>query len=136
MSSTSTLFESARLRYRSANDADFDEMMEIYQDSEIQASMMAGAIVPRPQTFKETIRGWQANPLFVVVVDKESGSFIGNVSLRDGEFPGELELAMKIRKALWGKGYGKEALHWVVQHAFKSALCLSMHHEPLSTVQF
>ncbi|VDC04492.1 unnamed protein product [Peniophora sp. CBMAI 1063] len=116
---TSTLFESARLHYRSARDADLDEMVEMYQDSEIQASMMAGAIVPRPEAFKETVRGWQPNPLCVVASDKETGTFIGSVSLPDARFPNEFELAMNVKKDMWGKGYGKEMLLWVVQHAFK-----------------
>ncbi|KZV62455.1 acyl-CoA N-acyltransferase [Peniophora sp. CONT] len=117
--STSTLFESARLRYRAARNEDFDEMMEMYQDSEIQAAMMAGPIVPRPEAYKETVRGWTTNPLFVVAEDKETGKFIGNASLRDGEFPGEMELAMKVKKEVWGQGHGKEMLQWTVQHAFK-----------------
>lgn len=99
-------------------------MMEMYQDPEIQASMMAGNIVPRPDSFKETVRSWEKNPLFVAIVDKETGKFIGNVSLRSGELPGELELAMKVKKQEWGQGYGKEILFWTIQHAFQSVILL------------
>jgi len=116
----STIFQSARLTYREARPGDIDDIHALYNDPEVQVGVMGDPIVPRQAGFRETIENWtKTNALYAVVVDSASGEFVGTTTLWQGEMPREYMLGIQVRRAFWGKGFGKEIVAWTVQHAFR-----------------
>lgn len=50
--------------------------------------------------------------------DKETGEFLGEVSLREIEGPGVYEMGIVLHSAQRGKGYSKKGLRLLLDHAF------------------
>jgi RimJ/RimL family protein N-acetyltransferase len=115
-------FQSARLTYRAMRPEDLEELYIVYNDPEVQMSLFTATIGPRAENFKEMIKKWsEVNPLFAIVVNSQTGEFIGQLSLRF-EAPAAMrdgELGVVVKRSQWGKGYGTEMVSWIVAHGFK-----------------
>ena len=111
--STAALFESARLVFAPASESDVDAIAAMYQGPESQIMQFHDAAVPRAAApLREMVRGWVEKHLLAAAVrEKAGGALVGWVSLRKGEFPGELLLGLQVQKEHWGKGYGREGNH-------------------------
>ncbi|TFY63834.1 hypothetical protein EVG20_g6160 [Dentipellis fragilis] len=119
-------FESARLTYHGLTKADLDEMFEIYSDPAVQKGGRMDGALPRSDALKAEIEASaQERVLFAVVREKETNTLVGKVSLqirvakdREGE------AAITLKRKFWGKGYGTEAMRWLVDQGFRT---LNMH---------
>ncbi|KAA1471815.1 acyl-CoA N-acyltransferase [Dentipellis sp. KUC8613] len=115
-------FETARLTYHGFTKADFDEMFEMYSDPAVQHGAMMDGVLPRSDAFRTEMEGWAAkNVLLAAVREKGTGAWVGKVSLhirvaKDRE--GEATITFKRR--FWGKGYGAEAMRWLVDQGFRT----------------
>lgn len=144
-----TLFESARLRYRGFRKSDLDILYDLFNDPGIQLSANDHYVIPRPESFKDILEQWTSNLLFCVIVDKETERFVGQCGLRYeglGEKNRDATVGLALRKEFWGNGYvsnlmhvavfwlgclqvypcsahrrfGTEAVEWMVQMGFKT----------------
>ena len=93
-------------------------------------------IVPRSKAAVEEIaKGYQKGPagsnIFVIAEDKESGQFLGQLSLAV-VFPKTriAEVGLTLVRESWGKGYGTELVAWAVQLGFEE---WGLHRIQLST---
>ncbi|VDB97455.1 unnamed protein product [Peniophora sp. CBMAI 1063] len=114
-----SLFQSARLTYRSFRTRDFDEWCESWNDPEIQDGGSPSFIKPvDEESLKTKVKTWSESwPLFLVIADTETDEFVGWIALTWAK-PRDGELGMFVKRSRWGKGYGSEMCTWVVQHAF------------------
>lgn len=118
-----TLFESARLRYRGFRKSDLDILYDLFNDPEIQLGANDHYVIPRPESFKDMLEQWTSNLLFCVIVEKETERFVGQCGLRYeglGEKNRDATVGLALQKKFWGNGYGKEAVEWMVQMGIKT----------------
>jgi RimJ/RimL family protein N-acetyltransferase len=110
----------ARLRLRTAHDADIDGLIELQTDPQVRAHLGG----PRPRSVVEQyfhengIGAVAARPGTYVVADRESDRCVGTLVLdrRSPDLPGhvteegaELELSYLLRRGSWGAGLAFEA---------------------------
>ena len=115
------MFETHRLVLRAYRPSDADIMLTMANDAEVQAQVSLDAVVPKTETWKETLQKWADQPgLFVVVELKETGEMVGSMSLNPG-FPKNRDatLAIALGKRFLGRGYGTEVMKWAVGYGFK-----------------
>ncbi|KAA1467388.1 acyl-CoA N-acyltransferase [Dentipellis sp. KUC8613] len=117
-----SIFESARLTYRGFQKSDHDEMFVMLSDPEVQLGVMSDGALPRSEAFKEDMQNWAPkSAFFTVILEKETGKWVGSASIRiqvaknrDGE------AAITLKREFWGKGYGTEAMRWLVDQGFRT----------------
>ncbi|VDC04065.1 unnamed protein product [Peniophora sp. CBMAI 1063] len=131
-SESCSLFRSARLTYRTFRPDDFDVFYAAFNDPEVlngirpePTAVSSGDMLAKFRTWSET---WA---LCLVVVNTETGDFIGSVRMR-WVHPRDGEIGMLVKPSEWRKGYGTEICTWVMRHAFES---LHAHRVSLSVFQ-
>ncbi|MCE2440255.1 MAG: GNAT family N-acetyltransferase [Candidatus Latescibacteria bacterium] len=121
--------ETARLRLRPFEEADFDLAVPFYQDPDFLTAMEVDP-PDEPVTsdyLKGAARAMAEQGFLFAIVEKASGRTIGEtclqwMNLKRGEVPGEKVMRMPIGiwdKSLWGRGYGKEAVRCLMAYAFE-----------------
>jgi len=116
------MFETARLKLRAYKPEDAPVYCEWWNDAKLLALQTTLAV--RPTTLEkcqETLKIWVGGSLFYACLEtKEDGQLIGMINLWDGEAKNrDYKLAIIIGQPCWGQGYGREALGFLVNHAFK-----------------
>ena len=121
--------ETARLRLRPFEDADFDLAVPYYRDPDF-LNAMEGEPPDEPVTAGYLRRAGKAmaeQGFLLAIVEKASGRTIGEVCLQwmnqdRGKVPGEKVMRLPLGiwdKSLWGRGYGKEAAQRLMAYAFE-----------------
>lgn len=121
--------ETARLRLRPFEDADFDLAVPFYRDPDF-LNAMEQEPPEEPATAGYLRRAGKAmaeQGFLFAIVEKASGRTIGETCLQwmnldRGRRPGEKVMRLPIGiwdKSLWGRGYGKEAARRLMAYAFE-----------------
>ena len=118
-------FETARTILREYRaDTDADKLLEMWNDPEIQRLVFIDYTAPKTKsTVDTTVKGWQkadGSGYFVIVEDKETGAFLGQVSFAI-VFPKTrvAEVGLSLVRETWGKGIGTELMEWAIQLGFE-----------------
>jgi RimJ/RimL family protein N-acetyltransferase len=113
--------ETERLLIRPFDEPDADAMAKIYGDPEVMRHIWLGPL-DRERTIAllEEYRSAQDEHGFSTwaVVEKESGTVVGDVGFGIYAPTGEPELGYTLAAPVWGRGYGLEAAHACVDAAF------------------
>jgi len=127
------MFETERLIFRGFLKSDLDDIYNMYCDHRVQSTVISDYIVPRPETFKDTIEKWASSLLFTIVIDKASGRYVGQAGLgHENQKNRDAKFAIAIGPEWWGRGLGTEIVRWVVGHAFKE---LNLHRISLTVFE-
>lgn len=113
--------ETERLLIRPFHALDADSMAEIYGDPEVMGHVCLGVLdLKRTTALLEEYRSAQNERGFstLAVVEKESGTLVGDVGFGIYAPTGEPELGYTLAAAVWGRGYGLEAARACVEAAF------------------
>ncbi len=122
-------FETARLKLRPFQAADFDLAVPFYRDPDFLAAMEGDP--PDEPVTSDYLRGagkaMAEQGFLFAMVDKASGRTIGEaclqwMNLERGKIQGEKVMRLPIGiwdKSLWGRGYGKEAARRLMAYAFE-----------------
>jgi RimJ/RimL family protein N-acetyltransferase len=114
-------FETERTILRPFKPSDTDLLLDLYNDPEIRSLAFTDYVASRLEKWvKEMVSSPKNSPGFLALVeDKETGTFIGHVSLiiidsndRSCAF------GIALRREWWGKRIGTEVTQWLVNHAF------------------
>lgn len=101
---------------------DSDLLLSLYNDPEIQSLAFTDYLAPRLENWiKEMASSHENFPGFLgLVEDKETGAFVGHVSLIiTGTKKHDCSFSIALRRVWWGKGIGTEITRWLVNHAFR-----------------
>ena len=121
--------QTARLRLRPFEEADFELAVPFYRDPDFLVAMEAEP--PQAPVTSDYLKGagraMAEQGFLFAVVEKASGRTIGEVclqwmNLERGKIAGEKVMRLPIGiwdKSLWGKGYGKEVVRRLVAYAFE-----------------
>jgi RimJ/RimL family protein N-acetyltransferase len=113
----------SRLRLRPFRDADLDDYAALHADPEVVRFLATG---PEPW---DRERAWRHMAFLVghwqlkgsgmwAVEQRESGAFVGVIGFAEPEgWPG-FELAWKLARRFWGRGYATEGARAALAHAF------------------
>lgn len=111
--------ETATLRLRPVTSADRDALFALEQDPEVMRFLNGGAPTPLdgidPEASFLMPRG--AREGLWAAIEKVSGAFVGWFSLWDGG-DGTADLGYRLRRAIWGLGYGGEGAKILVDTGF------------------
>jgi RimJ/RimL family protein N-acetyltransferase len=113
--------ETERLLIRPFDALDADPMAQIYGDPEVMRHVSLGVLDrERTTALLEVYRRAQEEHGFSTwaVVEKESGTVVGDVGFGVYAPTGEPELGYTLSSAVWGRGYGLEAARACVDAAF------------------
>jgi RimJ/RimL family protein N-acetyltransferase len=113
--------ETERLLIRPFDAPDADSMAEIYGDPKVMRHVWLGVLDrERTTALLEEYRTAQDQRGFSTwaVVEKESGTVVGDVGFGIYAPTGEPELGYTLAAAVWGLGYGLEAARACVEAAF------------------
>ncbi|CAL1712834.1 unnamed protein product [Somion occarium] len=128
------MFSTDRLILRQFEESDLDDMLRMRNQAEVRRVLSYGYLVPSSPSFEQTMRQWVDNALiFLIITLRESGEYLGDCRLdmetsknRNGR------LAISLLQEHQGKGYGEEALRFLIDHAFKQ---LALHRISLEVFQ-
>lgn len=121
--------ETERLKLRPFMDADFDIAVPFYQDPEFLNAIEDEP--PEEPVTKEYLKSagkyMRKEGFLFAIVENASGRTIGEVclqwmNLERAKIEGEKIMRLPIAiwdKTLWGKGYGKEVVRYLMAHAFE-----------------
>ena len=113
------------LRYFTADDVDL--LTELDGDPEVMFWITGGRTTPAEEIEREVLPAflswYEKSPHYGLwaAIEKATGDFLGWFHLRPGEDDGptEPELGYRLRKAVWGRGFGTEGSQALVDKAFR-----------------
>lgn len=114
---------SPRLILRPLEPPDATAVFAIFGDREVMRYSLRGPLISRAQcrAFIEENRRREARLGFSFwgVVERAGGALVGTCGLAEFGFaPGGIELAYRLRRDRWGRGYATEAARATLAHAF------------------
>lgn len=113
------VLETVRLRLRPSTTDDRDDLFALEQDAEVMHFLNGGEPTPLdgvdPEADFLMPRGGEAG--IWVAEEKASGAFVGWFSLYD-HGGGKAELGYRLRRPVWGRGYGSEGAKALVDAGF------------------
>lgn len=116
-----------RLRLRSLRYSDLNDMTEMDMEEDVQKYLYLSVqtSVAKPEKaslrkkLKESIKsGDQKGGAIWVIEDKNSGHFIGLISLELVPAINKMSLSFRLKPEMWRQGYATEAVRSVVEFAF------------------
>lgn len=121
--------EAERVRLRAMCDRDIDGLFAIFSSPEVMRYWSFTPLVDRDAAvglLNQTLEGFRRRALMKWgVALRESDELIGTVTLINLDFANHrAEIGYALARAFWGHGYIQEALHAVLEYAFKD---LSLH---------
>jgi RimJ/RimL family protein N-acetyltransferase len=128
------MFTTERLILRPYQESDLEHLLRMHNNLRVQRTVTIDYIVPRGPKFQEKILELIYKPLlFVIVMLKETGMFIGLSSVnvgpgknRDGTF------GIVLHPDYWNKGYGTEVTKFIMDYSFR---CLAMNRMSLAVLE-
>jgi RimJ/RimL family protein N-acetyltransferase len=117
-----SVISTARLMLRPAEKTDRDDLIALERDAEVMRFLNGGRPTPDdgldPDLGFLTPRGGE--PGVLTAIEKEPALFAGWFSLQpSGE--GTAELGYRLRRSVWGRGYGSEGARALVEWGFQEA---------------
>lgn len=140
----SAFLETKRLILKTTKVADFDELLALRSDPEVMKYLGDGTVHTQVQVnhFLNIAIPYQKKHGigFCMVFEKESGKFIGQAGLfhlgYDDTQP-EIEIAYRLHRKYWGKGYATELakalIHWGFQNLSVNKLIAVTHSNNLAS---
>lgn len=111
------MFETKRLVLRAYRESDMALLLNLLEDYDVLKAMTIDYVVPGQ---RQLVEMWIKLPLYVTIVHKETGRFMGMTALKvDVPKNRDAELGICIGKEWWGNGYGTEIMEWLVGYAFE-----------------
>jgi RimJ/RimL family protein N-acetyltransferase len=114
--------ETQRLILRRLSESDADDLEALDADPEVMALISGGVATPRAEV-EASVRGFIADYARFhglgryAAVDKDSGAFLGWMSLRnDGS--DEVDLGYRLHRSAWGHGFATEGARALIAKAF------------------
>ena len=124
------MFETKRLVLRAYRESDMALLLNLLEDYDVLKAMTIDYVVPGQCQLVEM---WIKLPLYVTIVHKETGRFMGMTALKvDVPKNRDAELGICIGKEWWGNGYGTEIMEWLVGYAFEG---MGLHHLSLGVFE-
>jgi RimJ/RimL family protein N-acetyltransferase len=120
------IFESERLRVRTATDEDVDLFYALWTDPEVMkhVGFPRGLPITRDEIKARLVeQGETAFAQLLVIELKETAQAIGECKLSSPNPEGMVEPDIKLLPACWGKGYGRESWSDIVSYHFKHTNC-------------
>jgi RimJ/RimL family protein N-acetyltransferase len=121
----SSFLETDRLLLRPFTEADLDNLYELDSDPEVMRFLTGGRPTPREVIEREVLPRFLqsyercAGYGYWVAVEKSSGEFLGWFGLVPSEEDaGEVKLGYRLRRSVWGNGYGTEGARALIRRAF------------------
>ena len=115
-------FQTDRMVLRAYTPADADRLYEIWSDPEVCEMCFSTVSGPMTRDFVvATVMAWLDAPSFFAIIEhKKTGLCIGQVGLlRRDTGSDQASLGMTLAPEFWGRGYGTEALRWLVGFGFR-----------------
>lgn len=119
------MFTTERLRLREWRSTDTPNFMRIWNDVRCQPTLSNSYIVPKDTT---QIEEQLIKPLFLdpkvllplaITLNNENQTFVGYITIRvDVPKHRDGTLGIAVLPEYWNKGYGTEALRFVIDHCF------------------
>jgi len=123
----SIFLETKRLILKTTELSDFDRLMELRSDSDVMQYLGDGTVHTEDQVRKflsMAIPYQEKHGIgFCTVFEKESGDFIGQAGLFHIGYHDEqpdIEIAYRLHKKFWGKGYATELTKALIQWGFQN----------------
>lgn len=118
------MFQTEHLILRGYRPSDEDFFLGLFDTYDILTTLTTEPTTPDYEGHRTLLDKMTKCTLFVVVVDKESGERMGFTLVNTtapGMAPRDLDgnVGMALDKKWWGKGYGKEIMHWLIGFSFK-----------------
>ncbi|KDQ53666.1 hypothetical protein JAAARDRAFT_136698 [Jaapia argillacea MUCL 33604] len=115
------MFETERLILRAYRDSDLGDMLRLRNNPVTQRLMTHDYILPAGIKYIESVQKWATESLFAVIVtSKPGGDFMGLCHLQvPSRKNRDADLGVAFLPEYWGKGYGTEAISFVVEHGFR-----------------
>ncbi len=118
--------ETERVVLRGFTEADSDNLVALDGDPEVMRYLTGGPPTPRDVIEREILpaylRYYECGDRYGywAAIEKATGDFLGWFHFRPGEGagPGEVELGYRLRRAAWGKGYGREVSRALIRKGF------------------
>lgn len=118
------ILETPRLLFRRLRPSDLDDLLALYQDSDVRKYFPEG-VLSRAETREELewfLNGHPDDPRLGLwaTIRKETGRFIGRCGLLLWDIEGkrEVEVAYMLEKRSWHQGLGAEAARAIVRYGF------------------
>lgn len=118
--------ETERLILKKTEQSDFDNLVALRSDPDVMRYAGRGVQTKdEVQKFLDTVISYQKKHGFgfCSVFEKETGEFIGQAGLFHVGFydeQPEIEIAYRLHKKYWGKGYGTELTEALIRWGFKN----------------
>ncbi|KAE9398100.1 acyl-CoA N-acyltransferase [Gymnopus androsaceus JB14] len=115
------MFETDRLRLRAVREADFEDLIALWNDDRIQKMLSTDFVVPLGAKLEKLVREMSSSALFYAIIEtKDSHEFVGFISLWDAQTKNrDARLGMALLPSFWGRGYATELLRFVIDYAFR-----------------
>lgn len=129
------MFTTERLRLRAYEGSDIPILLNLFNNSLVQRTLLSEHIVPRGPLFAAKIEEVANESLLYVVLEAidRGGEIIGAASLAlTSPKNRDATLGIGLVPDVWNKGYGAEATRFLVDYAFKN---LGMHRVSLSVLE-
>ncbi|WPB02935.1 uncharacterized protein RHO25_007571 [Cercospora beticola] len=129
------MFHTERLGFRAIEEADDALILRLHQDPEIDQNTGLWLPVPFSRDSAKKRREQLVSKCMLSAIiylpatdgdENSNGTSIGMLSIRDnnienGRFSRHVSLGIVIDREHWGKGYGREAVKWALNWAFRRA---------------
>ena len=118
--------ETERLLLRRFTDDDVDNLYNLDSDPEVMRYVTGGTTTPREEIEHDYLPAFLSYYTrfggygFWAVIDKATGQFLGWFHLRPltGQATDEPELGYRLRREVWGRGYGTEGARALIDKGF------------------
>ncbi|TFK40553.1 acyl-CoA N-acyltransferase [Crucibulum laeve] len=119
----SQMFSTKRLSLRAFQSGDEDKLLSLFNNALVAPMMNDGFVRPHGPKFKETLKEIaEGSLMFCVIEEVEGEAFVGMAGFFNKPEAknrcGEISIA--ILPEFWNKGYGTEAIRFMVDHGFHS----------------
>ncbi|KAE9398104.1 acyl-CoA N-acyltransferase [Gymnopus androsaceus JB14] len=115
------MFETDRLRLRAVREADFENLMVLFNHDRVEKMLTSGFVVPLGVKAEKELREMCSSRLLYVIIEtKDNHEFVGFISLWDAQMKNrDARLGMALLPSFWGRGYATEVLRFIIDYAFR-----------------
>ncbi len=115
------VLETSRLILRPPRDGDLKDLSALYALPEVGNAVKLGVLTPQAtaELLSDYLQMWIENGFGNrIMVERESGSFVGEVGLRLHDRTGDPAMRYALHPDFWGCGYASEAVAATLDDAF------------------